>query len=90
MHKETEDVIRTALEPIAKELGRLFIDSIILRINYRLVIAADAGAEPEDVPQILQTNIDECAETMRLMLEKISEVERAKAYNKAHGADSET
>jgi hypothetical protein len=89
MHKETEQVIEAALEPIAKELGRLFIKSIILRINYRLVIAADAGAEPEDVPQILQTNIDECAETMRLMLEKISEVESAKAWNKAHGADSE-
>jgi len=90
MHKETEDVIRMALEPVAKELGRLFIDSIILRINYRLIVAADAGAEPEDVPQLLQQNIDECAEDMRVMLEKISEVERAKLWNKAHGADSET
>jgi len=90
MHKETEAVIREAMQPVAAELGRLFIDSVILRINYRLITAADAGAEPEDVPQILQDNIDECAELVRVCLERVSEVERAKAWNKSKGIDPET
>jgi preprotein translocase subunit Sss1 len=90
MHKKTEAVMRAALKPVGEELARLFVDSVILRINYRLVTAAHAGAEPEDVPEILQQNIDECAELVRVCLQEVSEVERAKIWTKSHGVDPKT
>ncbi len=86
MRKDLENIIRRKLKPIATELSKLFIDSMLLRINYKLIVAQDAGAEAEDVPELTQQAIDTGAEIMRLALERLSNVNETIEWNKTHGS----
>ncbi len=85
MLKNTEKVIRQKLAPIGDEFSTLFIDALVLRVGYRITIAQEHGAEPEDAPQIIQTAIDEGCEMLRLALERMSDVNDAIKYQKTHG-----
>jgi hypothetical protein len=84
MRKDLEKIIRQKLKPIAAEVSKLFVDSMLLRINYSVIVAQDAGAEAEDVPELCQQAIDSGAEIMRLSLEKLSSVNETIEWNKAH------
>lgn len=86
MRKDLEKVIRQKLKPVAKQLAELFVDSMLLRINYKLIVAQDAGAEAEDVPELCQQAIDTGAEVMRLALEQLSNVNETIEWNKTHGS----
>jgi hypothetical protein len=59
LSKREEDELKLKLKPMADEMGRIFVDSLILRIRWHLQIAILNGAELEDIPTI----IDDAMET---------------------------
>lgn len=90
MRRRDEKLLRERMRPIAKEVGQLFIDAMVLRVSWHLVTAEEHGAEPEDAPKIIADAIDSGAEGLRLALDKISERENAEAWNKAHKSNRKT
>jgi hypothetical protein len=82
--EKVERMLRQKLKPVAAQISTLFVDSMMLRINYRMAVAQVHGAEPEDMPKVAQQAIDDGAEIMRLALEDLSEVKQAVEWNKKH------
>ena len=90
MLERDEKILREKMQPVADDVGRLFIDSMCLRVRYHLVIAEENGAEAEDAPKIIANAIDTGAEAMREALEIISERKNAQAWNKARDKNQKT
>jgi len=86
MRKDLEKIIRQKMKPVAAQFSTLFVDSMLLRINYKVIVAQEHGAEAEDVPELCQQAIDSGAEIMRLALEKLSYVNETIEWNKTHGS----
>lgn len=90
MRKKDEALLREKMRPVAEMCGSLFIDAMILRVNYLLVLAEEHGAEPEDAPQIIADAVDSGSEAMRKALDEISERKNAEAWNKARKRNPKT
>ena len=90
MRKDEEALLRAKMQPVAEEVGKLFVDAMCLRVRYHLVIAEDNGAEPEDIPEVIANAVDSGSEALRLALDKISERQNAQAWNEARGSNPKT
>lgn len=91
MRKQDEALLREKMQPVAEQAGLLFIDAMILRVNYHLVLAEEHGAVlSEDAPKIIASAVDSGSKMLRLSLDKISERKNAEAWNKARKRNPKT
>jgi hypothetical protein len=88
LSKREEDELKLKLKPMADEMGRIFVDSLILRIRWHLQIAILNGAELEDIPTIIDDAMETGNKIIIDAINDLSERENVTKWTKKIEGDS--
>lgn len=77
MNSTEKEMLTSMLDPIAKAMAQTYIASIILRVQVDQYIAAQNGAEPEDMGRVAADSIEQAQNGAAVFLDAIAKKDRA-------------
>ena len=82
MDKKAKEALQVQLKGMVEQIASLFEQAMVLRVDVHLTLAFDAGAEAEDIPDIVAGAIESALPITQTFFDSLAEVKRLSAFKK--------